>query len=364
MGVRYLMKILMYGLTASLGGVEKYILDRLPAFCKDNEIDLLFSGNNEINYLNKISNRVNIIRIAKLSNPVHYVSDIYKTIKNNHYNIVYCNIGFANALLYLAVKVAGAKLVVHAHNTKIDVPSKKARTMLNIYHYLSRSLFTWLIDEKFGCGNAACRWLFGSLNEAEIRHNAIDCSKFTFDKKTREQIRKEIGIDDSTILIGHVGRFSYQKNHEYLICLFANMHKKYANTKLLLVGIGENMDPIQKLVKSLKLESDVIFMGLRNDVNKLMQAMDCFILPSRFEGLPVVGIEAQAADLPCFFSDTITKELAITEKAYFFSLDDSLDNVTKFIYDNIDISNRGDNQKNMRLAGYDLADELNHFRLY
>lgn len=97
------------------------------------------------------------------------------------------------------------------------------------------------------------------------------------------------------------------------VCL-ANIHEKYSDTKLLLIGVGESMDYIRNLVKALGVEADVIFLGLRHDVNRLMQAMDCFILPSRFEGLPVVGIEAQAADLPCFFSDSITREIAITKK--------------------------------------------------
>lgn len=352
------MKILMYGLTSSLGGVERYILDRLPAFCKGNQVDILFSGNDVIGYMDEIPNDVNVKRIAKLSCPKQYVQDIYKTIKDEKYDLVYCNIGFANALLYLAVKAAGAGLIVHAHNTRIDVTSKKARILLNTYHYISRFLFTWLINKKFGCGKAACKWLFGSLKGTEVRHNAIDCSKFSFNEKIRKNLRDELGVDDKTILVGHVGRFSYQKNHEYLIRLFVNMHKKYSNTKLLLIGVGENMESIRSLVRILNIEPDVIFLGLRHDVNLLMQAMDCFILPSRFEGLPVVGIEAQAADLPCFFSDSITKEIAITKKAYFFSLQDSLDSVAQYIYENIDTSKRHNNELDMKLAGYDLEDEL------
>lgn len=356
------MKILIYGLTVSLGGVERYILDRLPAFCKGNQVDILFSGNDKIGYIGEVPAAVDIKRIAKLSCPKQYVQDIYKTIKDGKYELVYCNIGFANALLYLAVKAAGAKLIVHAHNTRIDVPSKKARILLDVYHYISRLLFTWLINKKFGCGKVACKWLFGSLNGTEVRHNAIDCSKFSFNEKIRKQVRGELGVDNKTILVGHVGRFSYQKNHEYLIHLFANMHEKYSDTKLLLIGVGENMDSIRNLVSVLNIESSVIFLGLRHDVNRLMQAMDCFILPSRFEGLPVVGIEAQAADLPCFFSDSITKEIAITKKTYFFSLQDSLESVSRFIYENIDISKRHNNKEDMRLAGYDLADELMQFQ--
>lgn len=113
------MKILMYGLTSSLGGVERYILDRLPAFCKGNQVDILFSGNDVIGYMDEIPNDVNVKRIAKLSCPKQYVQDIYKTIKDEKYDLVYCNIGFANALLYLAVKAAGAGLIVHAHNTSV-----------------------------------------------------------------------------------------------------------------------------------------------------------------------------------------------------------------------------------------------------
>lgn len=313
------MKILMYGLTSSLGGVERYILDRFPALCKGNQVDILFSGNDKIGYMDEIPNNVNVKRIAKLSYPKQYIQDIYKTIKDGKYDLVYCNIGFANALLYLAVKAAGAQLIVHAHNTRIDIPSKKTRILLNIYHYISRFFFTWLINKKFGCGKAACKWLFGSLNGTVVRHNAIDCSKFSFNEKIRRQLRGELGIDNKTILVGHVGRFSYQKNHEYLMRLFANIHEKYSDTKLLLIGVGESMDYIRNLVKALGVEADVIFLGLRHDVNRLMQAMDCFILPSRFEGLPVVGIEAQAADLPCFFLIQLQGKLLLQKNVGFIS---------------------------------------------
>lgn len=101
------MKILMYGLTSSLGGVERYILDRLPAFCKGNQVDILFSGNDVIGYMDEIPNDVNVKRIAKLSCPKQYVQDIYKTIKDEKYDLVYCNIGFANALLYGSVTTNG-----------------------------------------------------------------------------------------------------------------------------------------------------------------------------------------------------------------------------------------------------------------
>lgn len=131
--------------------------------------------------------------------------------------------------------------------------------------------------------------------------NAIDVSKYNYNPHVRDDIRRKLKINDDTFVIGHVGRFTYQKNHEFLINVFKKVHQKVNDSVLLLIGEGPDEGVIKQKVKELKLNNNVMFLGRRNDVPKLFQAMDCFVLPSRFEGLPIVGIEAQAAGLPCVF---------------------------------------------------------------
>ena len=163
------------------------------------------------------------------------------------------------------------------------------------------------------CSEAAALELYGTTKNVYILHNAIDVNKFKYNEKTEKTKRKELKIKDKDIVIGHIGRFEKQKNHEFLIDIFNEIHKQNKNTILLLVGEGSLKEEIEQKVKNLNLEKSVKFLGQRSDVNELYQAMDAFVLPSLYEGLPLVGVEAQAAGLPCFFSTEVTKETKVLE---------------------------------------------------
>ena len=147
----------------------------------------------------------------------------------------------------------------------------------------------------------------------------------------REKIRKELGVPDDCLLIGHIGRFCFQKNQEFLIKIFCEVLKEKPCAKLLLVGIGPDTDRIRNLVKVCGVEDKVIFTGARNDTNRIYQAMDVFVLPSRYEGLPVVLVEAQAASLPCVVSDAVTAEACQTENFYWKSLSESSSEWAKLV---------------------------------
>ena len=158
--------------------------------------------------------------------------------------------------------------------------------------------------------------------------NAIDYNRFKYDAEKRKEIRNKNNINESTVVIGHVGRFFEQKNHEFLIDVFNEYHKRNVNSLLVLLGDGELMDKIKKKVSDMQLESSVWFLGNRSDVSDWYQMMDAFVMPSYYEGFPVVGVEAQAAGLLCLFADTITSEIKISPKAFFVSLDEGIDNWT------------------------------------
>ena len=134
--------------------------------------------------------------------------------------------------------------------------------------------------------------------------NAIEVDKFLFDREMRKYKREELGLKDEFVL-GHVGRLSYQKNHKFLIEIFSEVHKKNKNTVLLLIGVGEKEQEIKEQIRTLGLDNAVRFLGSRSDVNELYQAMDVFVMPSFFEGIPVTGVEAQFAELPCIFSTKV-----------------------------------------------------------
>ena len=156
-----------------------------------------------------------------------------------------------------------------------------------------------------------------------VIYNAVDREKFVWRPEIREEVRQELGLRPEQFFVGHAGNFCYQKNHEFLIRIFKEIYKKDPNSVLLLAGHGVRMEQIRELVKKEGLEDSVRFLGWRTDADRLFQAMDEFLLPSNFEGLPTVGIEAQCTNLPCVISTAVTDETKITEKVTFVSLKDS-----------------------------------------
>ncbi len=232
------------------------------------------------------------------------------------YKIVHSHIDSMSYLVLLTAKKAGVPVrIAHSHNTSIDRDFKYALKQFFRYRITSAANY------YLACGKEAGRFLFG--NKAfQVISNAVNAEQFYFDSTVRNTKRKELSIDDQ-IVVGHVGRLSYQKNHKYLLKIFAEIEKQKKKSVLLLVGTGEKEQEIRKQAKQLSIEEKVIFLGNRSDVHQLYQAMDVLVLPSFFEGIPVVGVEAQFADLPCIFSDKVPKEVAFNKKTQFLSLRDT-----------------------------------------
>lgn len=155
--------------------------------------------------------------------------------------------------------------------------------------------------------------MYGTDKGAIILNNAIDSESFRFRPEIRKSMREEFGISENEVLIGNVGRITSQKNHLFLLEIFASYHAKNSKSKLLLVGDGEDREKIQRKAKELGISGFVILAGVRNDIPRLLQAMDLFVFPSLYEGFPVTVVEAQAAGLPCLISDTITDEVVLME---------------------------------------------------
>ena len=230
------------------------------------------------------------------------------------YKIIHSHIDAMSYLPLLAAKRAGVPVrIAHSHSTSID----------RDYKFLLKQYFRYQIpyvaNEFFACGEAAGEFLFRGREFTKIP-NAIAMGKFAYSSQVRKQTREALGVSDNAFVIGHVGRFFYPKNHEFLICIFCEVCKRKENAILLLIGMGEKETQIREQVKRLGLEEKVLFLGNRSDVAELYQAMDVFVLPSLFEGVPLVGIEAQTAGLPCVFSDKVPKEVKIADNSVFLSL--------------------------------------------
>lgn len=242
------------------------------------------------------------------------------------YTIVHSHIDSMSYLPLLAAKKAGVPVrIAHSHNTKIQMDLKYP--LKQYFRYKINSVCNF----RLACGQEAGRHLFGT-RKFHVIPNAICANDFLFDDTIRREKRDEIGIKNE-LIIGHVGRFSYQKNHEFLIEIFNEILKLVPDTKLLLIGVGKKENQIKKQMSTLGIDDSIVFLGNRSDVNELYQAMDVFVMPSRFEGIPVVGIEAQFSSLPCVFSTGIPKETKFSENVRFIDLSKSSQEWAKNVID-------------------------------
>lgn len=199
------------------------------------------------------------------------------------------------------------KFIVHCHATKYS-----DKTLNAVRNRILCLPIRFMKVERFACSEAAGKFLYGEkmlkAGNVFIMHNAIDCEKFRFRPEVRERLRKEMGLEGKFV-IGHVGRFERQKNHEFLIEVFAECKKEIDSCILLLIGEGSLRAKIEKKVVEKGLENSILFLTKRNDMEYLYQVMDLFVLPSLYEGLPVACLEAQVSGLKCIVSRTVTDEL-------------------------------------------------------
>lgn len=198
--------------------------------------------------------------------------------------------------------------ICHAHNAPHGFDAK-----MIIRTYFKKRMMPYL-THLFMCGEESGKWLYGEKNKTRfiMLNNAIDAAVYSFDASKREEMRRQLDLTDE-LVVGHVGRFNPQKNHAFLLDIFAALLKKEPNAVLLLVGGGADMPKIQAKAQELGIAERVRFLGVRSDVADLMQAMDVFVFPSLYEGLPVTMVEAQASGLPCIISDKVPPECILTE---------------------------------------------------
>ena len=244
--------------------------------------------------------------------------------------------------------------IAHAHSTRIIRDYKYPLKLV------CKRLLPGAATEWWGCGRDAGIYYFGEKRWNEsgfVVRNAIDVSKFAFRQEDRRRLRQLQGLDDCFV-IGHVGRFNEAKNHSRLLDIFAEIAKTAPDARLVLIGVGELEQAAREKVRALGLEDRVFFLGQMADVSGWYQAMDCFVLPSVFEGLPVVGIEAQASGLPCFFSDRVTDEVLLSPRAQRISLRaDNAEWAGAILGAKRAEADRNQGAETVRQAGYDIRRE-------
>mgnify|MGYP004645125435 CR=1 FL=1 len=348
------------------GGVESVVMNyyryidrtkiQFDFICDDDSTNIPYEE------IEKLGGKV--ILIPPYQKVFKYHNKLKKILKEGHYKIVHSHINTLSVFSLFAAKCAGVPVrIAHSHSTTNKKEKKK-----NLLKQLLRPFSKLFATDYMCCSELAGRWLFGDKEydkgNVYLLNNAIDLDKFKYNETLRKKKRKELGIKDDTLVIGHIGRFVAQKNHDYLIDIFNEIHKKNNNSVLLLAGQGPLMEEIKNKAKELNLDDSVKLLGQRNDANELYQAFDVFLLPSLYEGLPVVGVEAQAAGLLCYLSDDMTKETKVLDITKFMSLNNTPEEWADNILDDVKKYKRIDVSKEMTAKNFNIKEEVKRLEKY
>lgn len=296
---------------------------------------------------------------SRRKNIIKYYRDWKKFLKDNKDKYIAIHMHVSSLTTILPLKIAKKygikKRFMHAHNTY------QKGTMHNILNKLHQNKIDKIATKCLACSTEAGKYMYGDKH-FELVNNAICAKKYSFNQQKRSEIRKKMNLENKFAIL-HIGRFNYQKNHKFLIKIFGQIVKKEPNARLFLIGTGELQGQIRNSVKERKLEDKVYFLNTRSDINDIMQAMDVFVFPSWHEGLPVVLIEAQAAGLKIIASDSISKEVKITDLLEFVSLSDNPETWAEIVLKNKEY-NRENTYKHIVNAHYDIEDVIGKLKKY
>ena len=287
--------------------------------------------------------------------------DIYNLIKKEKYDVVHIHCGhwdkFPDAI---SAKLCGVnKIIIHSHNGQLTRDTKLYRIRCMLQKVI-KQFYPFIATDFFSCSDLASQWAFPSrvIKAGKVVYikNGIDLNRFKYSDELRTKYRHKFDFKDEFV-VGHIGRMSEQKNHEFLIDIFNEIVKKKSNSKLLLVGKGELENQIKSKVSRLNLLDKVVFLGTTSEIPGVLAAIDVFVFPSRFEGLPVVGIAAQAMGVPIFASDRISDNVKITDTWHTISLDETLEKWSNEIIEK-STGSRKDTHEKIRNAKFDIQNTI------
>ena len=357
-------RILHIGIDATLGGIERFLINVYNNCSSEFHMDFVTTAKTLHYPLDEMISRdhdYEVIHVAPLSKPMAYFLDIYRVIKNGNYDVVHIHKNsLANPLPIFAAKlVRGQKIIIHSHNTQ---PSN-SRRLGSLLHQFNKHIIGHIAAERLACSHLAGDWLFYP-GQYHVIHNAIQVEKFVFNSEVRKRVRNELHLQDKFV-IGCVARISDQKNQLFSLKILQEMIKKDKNICMVFVGgcadtpEGQAYDAkVRAAIKTMELQNYVMMLGSCDDTNELYQAFDVFLLPSKYEGLCIAAIEAQAAGLTSIVSSVLPPETKVSGERY---IPMNIVESTKR-WANVLFSCRGGERMNMReqifAAGYDMAAEI------
>lgn len=331
------------------GGIESVVFNYYRFINRDKvQFDFIIDEDSPCEIPDDILNMgCRVFKIPPYTKFFAYIKALKRIFRENNCKIVHSHMNTLSVFALYAAKKAGVPVrISHNHST---AGKGRGEFKRNVIKYALRRFSRLYPTHLAACSEYAGKWLYGDKADFKVFNNAIDPARFTYNTQTRLRVRENLGAGNKFI-IGHVGRFMHQKNHDFLIDIFNEIYKLNQDSLLLLIGDGELKKPTEEKVKALNLQNNVIFTGNRSDVNELYQAMDVLVLPSLYEGLTVVGVEAQTAGLPLVLSACISKETAFTDAVEFISLKESAKHwaekvLSKQNFERVDISGLPNAQK-------------------
>lgn len=316
-------KILLVGMTSGVGGIETFIVNVLNKVDRNKySIDLLLFQDVDKKFSEDIKKAHHVYRVNSVRyHPFKWFFDIIKFYSAHKYDIVHANECSAKTFLYCwpIIFHRTTKFIVHSHN------GSDAGKCIHLFMRPIQQMFT---AYRWSCSTEASKWMFGKkfmnkYNVVDIK-NGIDISKYKFSNSVRNDYRNRLKVDSDTVIVGSIARLENQKNHAFLLRIFKDYIDRNPNSLLLIAGEGSLKNKLVDETIQLGIKDRVKFLGNRNDIPNLLQAVDILLMPSLYEGMPFVGMEAQAAGLPIVASDTVDHDLNITGQVTFLKLTDAV----------------------------------------
>ena len=305
-----------------MGGIETLYLNVIPRLQDRYNFIVAYYGEGE-NELGRDFEQlgVKIVKVgpSRYRHPRKFIKNIRKIIRDNKIDIFHSNVGYSTFFGLIAAREEHVPVrIAHSHNGEFGVHGNPLNAL---FRFLCKMSCRRDATCRVNIGGVSAKALFFKGDDSVFIPNGIDLISFAYRPEIRSKIRKELNLSGNDTVFLHVGRFARQKNHEFLIRIFAQYHAKHPDSRLILAGDGELMPDVRKQVFDAGLSESVVFLGLYSNMKDLYSAADVFLFPSLYEGLPISLVEAQAAGLPCFASDTIDREAILTGETFYLSLE-------------------------------------------
>lgn len=290
--------------------------------------------------------------VRKSVNPIQNFWDIYRIVKEGGYQIVFRHTDTASvAADLLAATLGGAKeRIAHSHST--STPNQSM-------HRLFQPMLNAICTRRFACSDKAGRWLYGK-KPYEVIINAIRLDEFAYHEEVRRQVREKEGLNGN-LVIGHIGNLLPVKNHLFMLDIMAELVKRKPDCKMIFAGDGIMRQQIEEKRREQNLEEKVILLGVRTDTAQLLQAMDIFLFPSKYEGLPIAMVEAQCSGLPNVVSDVITADVDVTELVHKLSLEDAAEVWAETILQLAEQKRKEPDYELFRKKGFDIREMVKRY---